>query len=198
MGGTLVLPGQAIIGKHYGESMVLYTAGDAVECVVDGAPVGPDGRLFRIVPGKAKKVPFEAGRFILEHLAYTGVVRVEENETDSGVEYDIAGAKKASLVLLEAQDAKRFHDYISATVEDYVSKNKVVPPPSPPILAIIERRGYDLKKYGIKPIGFADPEQERFDAQAKENKDLKDELLALRNQMAALSAQVAADGKKKG
>lgn len=198
MGGTFVLPGQSIIGKHYGEAMVLFTAGDAVETVVDGAPVGPEGRLFRIAPGRPKKVPYEAGRFILEHLAYTGVVRVEETETDTGIEYDIEGAKKASLALLEKQDNARFQVYVASVVEDYISKNKPVPPPSPPILAIIERRGFDLKKYGIKPIGWSDPEKERMDAQAKENADLKDELLALRNQMAALSAQVAGESKKKG
>lgn len=158
--GTFLLPGQTVIPKTYGESMVLYTAGDPVECVVDGAPVGPNGRLFEIHPGKAHKVPYEAGRFILEHLSYTGVVRVDEKETDTGIEYDIEGAKKASHDLLQAMDKQRFSNFVAAMVEDYIRRNKPVPQPPEPILAIIKRRGYDLKSYGITPIGWETPQKD--------------------------------------
>lgn len=202
MGGTLVLPGQTVIPKGYGESMVLYTATDKVECVVDGAPVGPMGRLFIIEPGKAKKVPFEAGRFILEHLAYTGVVRVQETETDSGIEYDIEGAKQESLALSELMDKQRFQRYMDGVIEDFVRKNKPVPQPDPATMRIIERRGYDLKKYGIKPIGWEDPEAmaaERVRKLEAENREKDDALAKMQAQLADLATIVAGmeQGKKR-
>lgn len=198
--GNFLLPGQTVIPKTYGERMVLFTAGDPVECVVDGAPVGPNGRLFKIRPNKPQQVPFEAGRFILEHLAYTGVVRVEEKGTDTGIEYDIEGAKRDSLALLDQMDRTRFNAYVSGVVEDYVKQNKPVPQPSPAIMAIIERRGYDLKRFGIVPIGWADPEKERILKAEEQNKSLQSQLSVLQSQLAALQNQVtdSEDGKKKG
>jgi hypothetical protein len=161
--GAFLLPGQTVIPKTYGERMVLFTSGDPVECVVDGAPVGPNGRLFRIHPGKPQQVPYEAGRFILEHLAYTGVVRVDEKETETGIEYDIKGAEKASLALLEQMDKMRFEQYCRDMVQDYIMNPKgakPVPEPSEPILRIIKRRNWDLKARGIVPIGWETPQRD--------------------------------------
>lgn len=183
--GNFLLPGQTVIPKSFGERMVLYTAGDKVEAVVDGAPAGPNGRLFIINPNKPQQVPYEAGRFILEHLAYTGVVRVSEKETDTGIEYDIDGAKKDSLALLETMDRTRFNSYVSGVVQDYVQQSKPVPQPPEPILAIIERRGYDLKRFGIVPIGWEEPQ--------KEDPRIAD----LQNQLAQMRALMAAQDKDK-
>src|ERR1700728_4163360 len=87
----------------YHDYMWLYTEGERVEVVVDGAPPGPNGRLFTIEPGKATKVPHEAGRFILEHIGYTGVVRVDEKDREdgTGTDLDIAKAKDESMKRFE-------------------------------------------------------------------------------------------------
>jgi hypothetical protein len=205
MGSSLVLPGQATIPKMFGEAMVLFTAGDRVEAVVDGAPVGPRGRLYVVEPNKPTKVPYEAGRFILEHLGYTGVVRVNETETDTGVSYDIESAKAESLTKLEAEDKAAFKRYISDAVEDFVKRNKPVPQPDERILKIIQRRGYDLKQFGIVPIGWATPEDDKVVAMQSENAELKKSLEALQSQMAAFIAGQQAgqqsggsESKKKG
>src|SRR6266851_1856112 len=143
MGATIVLPGQTIIPRSYGERMVLYTAADRVEAVVDGAPAGPKGRLFVIEPNKPVSVPYEAGRFILEHLAYTGVVRVNEMQSMddegnvTGITYDVEQAKKESLQLSAQMDRARFDQYVRDCVSDYIANPKgakPVPQPSEPIM----------------------------------------------------------------
>lgn len=187
MGAAISLPGQSVIARNYGERMVLYTAADRVEAVVDGAQPGKNGRLFIIEPNKPMQVPYEAGRFILEHLAYTGVVRVEESQQLDeegnvvGISYDVEGAKAASLALSATSDKQRFDQYVRDCVSDYIANPKgakPVPQPSPPILAIIERRGYDLKKFGIVPIGWEEPAKdkrlEQMEAQLKHMQALLD------------------------
>ncbi len=187
--GNFLLPGQTVIPKSYGNRMVLYTAGDPVECVVDGAPPGPNGRLFKITPNKPQQVPYEAGRFILEHLAYTGVVRVNETETDTGIEYDVDGAKSESLRLLGQMDKSRFDQYCRDCVSDYIANpkgSKPVPEPSPAILAIIERRGWQdvLKSRGIIPLGWEAPA--KADPAVA---DLQRQLAQLREQLAERDAK---------
>ena len=158
--GSFVLPGMQVTASRYHDSMVLFSHTNRVETVVDGAPPGPRGRLFVIEPGKPQRVPYEAGRYILEHLSYTGVVRVREEETDEGIKYDVQGALQESLKLTEEMDKKRFETYVSDCVEDFVKRNKPVPQPPASILEIIKRRGYDLRQYGIVPIGWKEPEKD--------------------------------------
>lgn len=179
MGATM--PGSVVIPQRYGEAMVLYTS-ERVACVVDGAPPGKHGRLFIVEPGKTTKVPYEAGRFILDHLGYTGVVRVEEEETEEGTHYNLQKAREESESLLAAQDEKRFHQFVTDCVEDYVKRNKPVPQPPESILAVIHRRGYDLKKFGIVPIGWEDPEKNSRVAQLEEQVKKMGEMLAARTQ----------------
>lgn len=152
------IPGAAVVAAHYGEQVVLYSEAERVECVVDGAPPAENGRLFIIEPGKPKKVPHEAARFILDHLGYTGVVRVDVVDSDTGSKYDLVKAKQESLAKLEAADDMRFKAWLSGVIEDYVKRSKPVPQPDEAIMRIITRRGYDLKKYGIVPIGWAEDE----------------------------------------
>lgn len=183
MSTTFALPGQQLLPQNYGSQMVLYSATERVEAVVDGAPPGPTGRLFVVEPGKPVRVPQEAGRFILEHLGYTGVVRVNETLTDTGVTYDIEAAKQESLDRLAAHDQLRFDAYVRSCVQDYISNPagaKPVPPPSGSILKIIERRGYDLKRFGIIPLGWENPDKDKrvTDLQAQ-NADLIKRLEAL-------------------
>jgi hypothetical protein len=143
--------------------MILYSAVERVAVVVDGAPpnaYGHLGRLFIVEPGKATKVPYEAGRYILDHFPYTGVVRVDVVESEDGTKYDVEGAKKASAALLEAEDRRRFERFTAEAVDDYVKRGKPVPPPPLPILDIIKRRGYDLKRFGIVPIGWEEPQKD--------------------------------------
>src|SRR5215469_4163784 len=160
MAGTFLLPGMQVTASHYHDSVVLYSHENRVECVVDGAPPGKLGRLFIVEPGKPQRVPFEAGRYILEHLSYTGVVRVREEETDEGIKYDVKGALEESLALTERMDKERFERYVSDAVDDYVKRNKPVPQPPPAIMKIIEKRGYDLRQYGITPIGWKEPDKD--------------------------------------
>lgn len=184
---TGVLPGMNINPQNYGDAMVLFTATDQVEAVVDGAKPGPRGRLFIVEPGKPVKVPYEAGRFILDHMGYTGVVRVHETETETGVTYDIEGAKAESLAKTESEDKRRFGVYISSAVEDFVKRNKPVPQPDAAILRIIQRRGFDLKRFGIVPIGWEEPEK---DARVTQ---LEAQLSALQKQIADMGKPSAAD-----
>jgi hypothetical protein len=175
------IPGAPVVAAHFGEQVVLYSESERVECVVDGAPPGENGRLFIIEPGKPKKVPHEAARFILDHLGYTGVVRVDVAESDTGTKYDLAKAKAESLAKLVQADDLRFKAWLSGVIEDYVKRSKPVPAPDDTIMRIITRRGYDLKKYGIVPIGWAEA-------------DKVDEIAVLREQVAkltkALDAQI--------
>jgi hypothetical protein len=182
------VPGTPVVMAHYGESMVLYSAGLRVEAEVSGAPPvlddpkgDPDkhtGRTFVIPVGKATKVPYEAGRFILDHLGYTGVVRVDVKESESGTKYDIEKAKRESEEKLKRGDEIMFKSWLTGVIDDFVKRNKPVPAPEGNVLAIIERRGYDLRKYGITPIGWGE-------------KAADDEKAELKKQIADLQAQVA-------
>ena len=186
------MPGAVVIAKHYGEAMVLYSAVNRVEAVVDGAPVGPNGRLFIIEKGKAMKLPYEAGRFILDHLAYKGVVRVDEQETETGVSYDMEKAKEESLALTATEDDKRFQRYIQDVVTDYLNHKKPAPQTPAAIQEIIDRRGYDLTKYGIFPLGQKETEnQQKLAALTQESKDKDAELLKMREQLTDLANTVA-------
>src|SRR5579864_3413158 len=124
-----IIPGAAVVAAHYGEAVVLYSEAERVEAVVDGAPPQENGRLFIVEPGKPKKVPYEAARFILDHLGYTGVVRVDVVESDAGTKYDLVKAKAESLAKLEKADDMRFKVWLSGVIEDYVKRSKPVPQP---------------------------------------------------------------------
>lgn len=185
------IPGAPIVASHYGESMVLYSEGLRVEAIVDGAPPilddpkgDPDkhsGRTFVIPIGKATKVPYEAGRFILDHLGYTGVVRVDVKESETGSKYDIEKAKRESAEKLKRGDEIMFKSWLTGVIDDFVKRNKPVPAPEGSILAIIERRGYDLRKYGITPIGWGEK------AADEEKADLKRQLAELQAKVAELT-----------
>lgn len=180
----------------YTSDMVLFTVTERVEAVVDGARPGKNGRLFIVEPGKPIKVPWEAGRFILEHLAYTGVVRVAEiekkDEDDNviGISYDVEAAKANSLAKCAEADELRFRQYVADCMQDFIArpdgKTKVPPPPPPPLLRIIERRGYKLDDYGIKPLGYKDPNMEHRQKLEAENADIKAKFDSLQAQMTAL------------
>lgn len=200
------MPGAVVIPKNYGESMVLYSAIERIAAVVDGARPGPNGRLFIVEPEKPVKMSYEAGRFILEHYAYLGVVRVDEEETESGIHYNAEKAKQESLALTEKMDEQRFHQYVSDVVTDYLNQKKPAPRTPEVIQKIIARRGYDLKNYGIFPLG------ERESANAAKVAELEKENLAKDEQLQTLQRQVAdlativatlkpeeaASGKKRG
>jgi len=158
--------------------MILYTEGDEVIAVVDGAPPGPDGRKFTVTPGKAIKVPWEAGRFILEHLAYTGVVRVKETDKPdgTGTEYDVESARAESLLAFEAADEKRWAAYVEYCITDKINNKKAVPATPDSIKALIKRRGYRLADYGIAPVGEMAPVDTRIADLTKMIADLKAQL----------------------
>jgi hypothetical protein len=202
--GLISNPGQPqTAAMHYTSSVVVYTAMEKVECVVDGAPPGPNGRLFIVEVDDPTEVPYEAARFMLEHMTHTGVVRVDEIiETDArgkrtGVRYNVEKARAESMELGRQSDEMRWQRFISDMMEDYVSrrdgKNKVVPPPPAPILRIIERRGYKLSDYGINPVGFQDPTMVANQAIKDENSLLRQQMAKLQDQMAELLAMRRGD-----
>lgn len=175
---SVTLPGQTVTPSRYQDYMILYTEGDEVVAVVDGAPPGPDGRKFTVTPGKAIKVPWEAGRFILEHLAYTGVVRVRETDKadGTGTEYDIESAKAESLAAFEVADEKRWAAYVEYCVTDKINNKKAVPATPDSIKALIKRRGYRLSEFGITPVGESAPADNRIAELTKLVADLKAQL----------------------
>lgn len=186
------LPGAVVIPKHYGEAVVLFSAINRVEAVVDGAPVGPRGRLYIVEPGKPQRVPYEAARFILEHYVYTGVVKVDETETESGISYDLPKAKAESLKLTEEQDHERFMRYVEHVVTDYLNQKKPAPRTPPAIQELINRRGYDLKQYGIFPLGEKESEQlAKMKALEDDNKAKDESLIKLQAQVEQLSKMMA-------
>lgn len=171
---SVTLPGGPVTAFNYHNHMILYTEGEEVIAVVDGAPPGPDGRKFTVTPGKAVKVPWEAGRFILEHLGYTGVVRVNETEKadGSGTEYDIEAAKVESLAKFEEEDAKRWANYIEYCITDKVNNKRAVPATPDTIKRIMARRGYRLGDYGIAPVGEIAPKDAAMEALQKQVAEL--------------------------
>jgi len=202
--GVVPSPGLPMTAAmHYTSTMVLFTAMDPVETVVDGAPPGPRGRLFIVPVNKPTKVPHEAGRFILDHLGYTGVVRVNEEETLDeegnviGLSYDVETARQESLAKGKEHDEIRFRRFVADMMADYVSRKdgKSLAPPPPPdvILRVIERRGYKLQDYGIKPVGFEDPADLKQKAIEDENRTLKAQMADLNSKFELMLRQQADD-----
>lgn len=189
------LPGVPVIAQNYHDYMVLLTVGDEVSAVVDGAPPGPNGRCFTVEPNKAVKVPYEAGRFLLNHYAYTGVVRVKEveNADGSGTTRDIETAKTESALLLEQEDARRWRDYITYVIEDKLNNKKVVPPPPEAIKRIMDRRGYKLEDFGINVLGQAGEKSSGAEVAALKaaNADLSDKLSKLTDLLTSQASRTA-------
>lgn len=175
---NVVIPGQARQAVNYHDSVWVYTAGEEVSAVVDGAEPGPNGRLFTVTPGKATKVPREAARFLIEHLGYTGVVRVNETERadGTGTDLDIEGAKAESLAKFEEADAQRWRDYITYVVDDKVNQKRAVPATPDSIRRIMARRGYKLSDYGIQPVGEVAPADSRIAELTKQVAELTTKL----------------------
>jgi hypothetical protein len=189
------LLGLTTMAQKYRDTMVLFTAMDPVQCVVDGAPPGPMGRLFIVPTDKPVRVPFEAGRFILEHLGYTGVVRVQEVENDEGIRYLVDEAREESLVKGEEEDHKRMQAYVEYCVKDKMENKKPVPAPPESIMRIIDRRKFDLGKFGIVPLGWESPTEANSKALVDENKELRNRLKILEAKMAdVLEANEAEEG----
>lgn len=198
------MPGAVVTAQHYHDYMILYTEGESVQAVVDGAPPGPNGRLFTVETGKAIKVPYEAGRFILDHLAYTGVVRVKETDKPdgTGTEFDLVTARAESLAKFEEEDARRWRDYVEYCLTDKLDKRKAIPATPDSIKRIIARRGYRPSDFGIAPVGEAQPKDKAVEELTALVKAQESQIAALTSKLnEALGEPVevsAGDGKKKG
>lgn len=185
-GTTIYAPG--VRPPDYRDYMWLYTEGEEVNCVVDGAPVGPTGRLFTVRPKKAVRVPWEAGRFILEHLPYTGVVRVNEvdREDGTGTDLDLPAAKVESLARFQSEDERRWRDYVQYVITDKIDNKRVIPPPPDAIRRIMDRRGFRLEDFGINVPGVESASR-TSNAQMAALKEQND---SLQGQVAALTARL--------
>jgi hypothetical protein len=173
------IPGAAIVAAHYGEDVVVYSAEERIEISgAYGAPPGPEGFNWTIEPGKPVRIPYEAARLAREIYGESGLVEVDVREDKDkagsviGTRYDLDKARKESIEKLRVGDEARFKRWLSGVIEDYVKRSKPVPPPDEAISRVIARRRYDLKKYGIVPIGWGeaarDTELESLKAQLAE------------------------------
>jgi len=164
---------------NYRDYVYLYTVGERCEAVVDGAPVGPLGRLFIVEPNKAVRVPWAAAEWISRHMSYTGVVMVNEVEKRddqgevTGTQLDIDKAKTESAALLEDSDRRRWRDYVQYVIDDKLNNKRVVPPPPDSIRHIMERRGYRLEDFGISIPGAMTPAAESRAAENAQNDQIK-------------------------
>lgn len=153
---------------------LVYTAKeDGTAMVVDGAPPGPLGRLFKIPGLSVVEVPEEAAVQLCLHRAYDGVVRVTSIRSRTGTTFDVEKAHAESVELLKKQDDLRWARWVNDSVEDYIKRSKPVPPPPKPIIEIIKRRGFKPENFGIVPIGWAKVETEESKQLKQENLDLK-------------------------
>jgi hypothetical protein len=159
----------ANLGMYQGVGFVYtaYDGPDIVAMTVDGAPPGPLGRLFIVPPDEVTEMPEVAVRELTRHLSYYGVVEVKTIKQKYSIDFDIPNARIESLALIEQMDKMRFEMYVNDVITDRVSKNKIVPPPPPQIKQIMNRRGWNLEAYGIKPMGAL--EDKRDEALAAAN-----------------------------
>lgn len=151
------VPGAIVSPRGYGDYMWIITFGEPHVTVVDGARPGPRGRVYGCDElGKAIKVPAEAGRFLTEHCAYTGVVQVEEIDRPdgTGTDLNITAAEKDSLAQFEKGDEDRWQQYMGYVMWK-LEKKEIVPPPPEGIQRLMKRRNYRLKDYGIDIMGQA-------------------------------------------
>lgn len=173
---------------------VLYSAEEEVAVISYAGSPGERGWL-RIID-RDEPAEFEAvvADDILQHTAHLGVVEVKVVKTKKGTEYDIEQAIEDSKALLVTQDEKRFMTWVQSMVDDYIKRQKPVPPPDESILRVMERRNYDPKKYGIVPFGWEDPTAqivERDKKHAEERTEWQKQSEKLQAQIDLLSKQVA-------
>lgn len=173
---------------------VLYSAEEEVAIISYAGSPGDRGWLRIIERGEPTEFEAVVALDILQHAAYLGVVEVEVMKTKKGTEYNIEKAEADSAALLIEQDEHRFMGWVSSMVDDYIKRNKPVPPPGETILRIIQRRGYDPKRYGIVPFGWDDPMaqiKERDQKHEDERAEWKKATEKLTAQVEMLSRQVA-------
>lgn len=176
--------------QQYGQTVLLYSEEQLEVGGVYGAPPGPSGYCWTIPAGKPVRVPYEVKRYIAEHLPNSGVVEVTVSETRdefgnvTGTKFDLPSAKAASQRKLAEGDDNAFRTWLSNTIEDFVKRSKPVPEPPEHIMTILQRRGYDLKKYGITPVGWA--EREKADSM----QEMRNEIAQLRRALAEQAASV--------
>jgi hypothetical protein len=193
------MPGTVVSALRYHDYMWILTVGEPAIATVDGAPPGERGRIWGChEPNRPFKVPYEAGRFLLEHLAYTGVVRVDEKERSdgTGTDLDIAKAKEESELLFEAEDARRWREYVEYCINDKMNNKKAIPATPESIKKIMARRGYKLSTFGIAPIGEGQPEDLVISELRKQNEQLAKQMALLAAKLdEALGEPVTRKGK---
>lgn len=182
----------AALPAAYGERVLVLSVEPVEITGVYGAPPGPDGFSWILEANKPTRVPYEVYRVATEatHLQYASVVKVDVTEKKDefgnvvGTDFDLESAKRESAARLQQADDRAFQFWISGIVEDYVKRGKPVPEPDAHIQRIIARRNYDLKRYGIVPIGWAEKEK------SNEVDQLKALLAEQSKQLAELKAKL--------
>jgi hypothetical protein len=187
------MPGSIITAQRYHDYMWIYTSGEPILTTVDGAPPGPRGRLWGCdVTDKAVKVPYEAGRYLIEHCGYSGVVRVDETERadGTGTDLDLAKAKAESMAKFEEEDSRRWREHVEYCITDKINNKKAVPATPDTIKRIMTRRGYRLNDFGIVPVGEMQPADTRVQALQEANESLMAQLKAQGDTIARLAAKL--------
>jgi hypothetical protein len=185
-------------------NLLLHVYSKPVSCVVDGilhtlepgVPYNMEEHLpkeqgtgqgsVRAPDSRPVNVPFIT-KAVIDHLWWAGVVRVPTVRTRFGTddvnEECIAEATQlAEAALLEA-DQQTFNEYRENQIERG-REGRTALVPSGRYLEVIERRGIDIRKYGINPQGAVTIEEQS--AQGMEVAQLRKQLAEQGEQIAQL------------
>src|SRR5277367_1717512 len=149
-----------------------YPGPHIVAMVVDGAPVGDNGRLFIVPPEEVVEMNDIAAKELISKMAHYGVVEVQTKRTKTSLDFDIESAREASLALIEVNDKLRFEGFIEGQVTDRTGRGKVAQAPPPEVREIMRRRGYTLEAYGLNVVG--QQEKKHTDRELELQKELDD------------------------
>lgn len=177
---------------------VLYSAEERVAILSYAGSPGETGWLRIVEPEEPTEFEAVVAEDILKHTEYLGLVEVEVIKTKKGTEYNLEKAEEDSKALLATTDEKRLMTWVQDMVDDYIKRNKPVPPPSEAIVRVMQRRNFDPQRFGITPFGWDDPlmaMKQKDAAHEQERKDWKDRFAQMEAQIALLSKQVAGQGK---
>jgi hypothetical protein len=172
----------------------MYPGPHVVAMVVDGAPVGENGRLFIVPPEEVVEVNDIAGRELISKMPHYGVVEVHTKRTKTSMEFLLDDAREASDRLIEVHDKLRFEGFIDGQVTDRTSKGKVSQAPPPEIREIMHRRNYTLEAYGLNAVG--QKEQKHTDREKELQHELDDIKRLLYSLVPDASEKIAKLNKK--
>lgn len=159
--------------------------------------------LFTFPPDKPVEVKnTHLANVLLERLHWTGLTQVPEAEGPDGLPvYDLKSARELAKQKLQEARKGLVERYIQHQLETRVRQNMPPLPPSPAVAEIVEEDGWDLKEYGINPVGWKtgqakQAQDERITALEQSNATLQETLKELMEQNRLLLEQISGKGKR--